>query len=58
MTLKLHPKAEDDLNYALDHYNNIDQTFENIIKFPNLYPFETEFFQIVCNGHFPFYRTL
>jgi len=54
MTIKLHPLAEKDLKKALDYYFDIDKnletkfitdlesTYNRILKFPNLYPYETK----------------
>ena len=54
MKIKLHAKAEQDLREALDYYfeidsklekkfiNYLEQTFNKILKFPNLYQYETK----------------
>ena len=66
MTIKLLPEAQNDLNEALGHYSNIDFklkdkfindldiTFDKILKFPNLYPFETTTSQKVLMQKFPY----
>lgn len=66
MTLKLHPKAEEDLKEALDYYGKIDinlekkfigyldQTFNKILKFPNLYRYETKTSQKILMEKFPY----
>ncbi len=49
MQIRLHPKAQTDLDEALSHYSvidtnlvkkfitHLDKTFNKILKFPNLY---------------------
>ncbi|MCD6257980.1 MAG: type II toxin-antitoxin system RelE/ParE family toxin [Helicobacteraceae bacterium] len=66
MTLKLHPLAENDLKIALDYYfeispklekrflSYIDKQFNNILKSPNLYPYETKTSQKVILQKFPY----
>ncbi len=66
MNIRLHPKAEEDLNEALNHYFKIDinlekkfisyleQTFNKILDFPNLYQYETETSQKVLMDKFPY----
>lgn len=66
MKIKLHAKAEQDLREALDYYFEIDtklekkfiapleQTFNKIAKFPNLYPFETKTAQKTLMETFPY----
>ena len=66
MIIKLHPKAEIDLKEALDHYykidhklekkfiDNLDSTFNKIIKFPNIYKYETKTSQKVLMYKFPY----
>jgi len=66
MTLRLHPKAEDDLANTLNYYHEIDEkleakflkyleiTFDKIKKFTNLYPFENEVAQKVTIEKFPY----
>jgi len=66
MTIKLLPDAEDDLYKALEYYqgidrklkdkfiNELDNTFEKILKFPNLYPFETQTSQKILMHKFPY----
>lgn len=66
MIIKLHPKAEEDLKEALEHYSKIDidlekklidyldQTFKKILKFPNLYPYETKTSQKILMDKFPY----
>jgi len=66
MTVKLHPFAEEDLKEALDYYADIDaklekkfiadleSTFDRILKFPNLYPYETETSQKILMEVFPY----
>jgi len=66
MEIKLHPKAEEDLNEALNHYFKInvnlekkfihylDLTFNKILDFPSLYPYETKTSQKVLMDNFPY----
>jgi len=66
MTIKLHPLAEEDLKEALDYYFDIDikletkfimdleSTYERILKFPNLYPYETKTSQKILMELFPY----
>ena len=66
MEIKLHPKAEEDLYEALEYYSQIDinlkekliyyldLTFEKILKFPNLYQYETKTAQKVLMDKFPY----
>lgn len=66
MKIKLHAKAEQDLREALDYYFEIDsklekkfishleQTFNKILKFPNLYQYETETAQKTLMDTFPY----
>lgn len=66
MTIKLHPLAEEDLKEALDYYFDIDKkfetkfimdlesTYERILKFPNLYPYETKTSQKILMELFPY----
>ncbi len=66
MIIKLHPDAEEDLKKALDYYFEIDikleqkfidfldETFERILKFPNLYPYETKTVQKILMKNFPY----
>jgi plasmid stabilization system protein ParE len=66
MTLKLLPEAQNDLYEALEYYSGIDPklkekftddldvTFSKILKFPNLYPFETETSQKTLMQRFPY----
>ena len=66
MKIKLHPKAEEDLYEALEYYSQIDinlkekfiyyldLTFEKILKFPNLYQYETKTAQKVLMDKFPY----
>ena len=66
MTIKLLPEAQNDLNEALEYYSNIDSklknkfindldaTFNKILKFPNLYPFETKTSQKILMQNFPY----
>ncbi|MDO9265900.1 MAG: type II toxin-antitoxin system RelE/ParE family toxin [Sulfurimonas sp.] len=66
MKIKLHAKAEQDLQEALDYYFEIDsklekkfishleQIFNKILKFPNLYPFETKTAQKTLMSTFPY----
>lgn len=66
MTVKLHPLAEGDLKEASDYYFDIDvnletkfmtdleSTFNRILKFPNLYPYETKTSQKILMELFPY----
>ena len=66
MTIKLLPEAQNDLNKALDYYfnvdiklkdkfiNDLDITFDKILKFPDLYPYETKTSQKVLMQKFPY----
>ena len=66
MDIRLHPKAEDDLQEALNHYQKIDKnlsdkflfyidnTFNKILNFPNIYPYETKTSQKVLMEKFPY----
>ena len=66
MILKLHPKAEEDLKNALNYYysidhkletvfiNLLDSTFNKIIKFPKIYPYETPTAQKYVMNKFPY----
>ena len=66
MIIKLLPEAENDLYEALDYYkeidislknnfiNDLDNTFDKILKFPNLYPFETKTSQKILMNKFPY----
>lgn len=66
MDIKLHPKAEKDLQEALNYYHRIDTnlkekfiycldlTFNKILNFPNLYPYETKTSQKVLMDKFPY----
>ena len=66
MNIKLHPKAENDLKEALNHYFKInldlekkfiyslDLTFKKILDFPNLYQYETKTSQKVLMDKFPY----
>ncbi len=66
MTIKLHPLAEEDLKEALDYYSDIDikletkfiidleSTYNRILKFPNLYPYETKTSQKILMEVFPY----
>jgi len=66
MTLRLHPKAEEDLVNALNYYYEIDETieakllkyleltFDKILQFTNLYPYENEVVQKVIVEKFPY----
>jgi len=66
MEIKLHPKAEEDLHEALKYYSNLDinlkekfiyhldLAFEKILKFPNLYQYETKTTQKVLIDKFPY----
>ena len=64
--IRLHPKAEEDLQDALSHYSKIDlnleekfihhldTTFNKISESPNLYPYETRTSQKVLMEKFPY----
>jgi len=66
MTIKLLPEAQNDLNEALEYYfnidiklkdkfiNDLDITFDKILKFPSLYPYETKTSQKVLMQKFPY----
>jgi len=66
MLIKLHPKAEEDLQEALEYYstidetlknkfiNNLDKTFNKILNSPNLYPYETKTSQKILMDKFPY----
>ena len=66
MKIKLHAKAEQDLREALDYYfeidsklekkfiNYLEQTFNKILKFPNLYQYETKTAQKALMDTFPY----
>ena len=66
MTIKLHPKAEEDLSDALNYYYAIDEkleakflkylelTFDKILQFTNLYPYENEVAQKITVEKFPY----
>ncbi len=66
MEIRLHPKAEEDLNEVLNHYFKIDinlekkfisyleLTFNKIVNFPNLYQYETKTPQKVLIDKFPY----
>ena len=66
MTIKLHPLAVEDLKEALDYYFDIDinsqtrfisdleSTYNRILKFPNLYPYETKTSQKILMELFPY----
>jgi len=70
MIIKLHPLAEEDLREALDYYFDIDvkletkfitefitdleSTYNRILKFPNLYPYETKTSQKILMEVFPY----
>jgi len=66
MKIKLHPKAQIDLDEALRHYSKIDtslekkfishldKSFYKILKFPNLYQYETKTTQKVLMDKFPY----
>ena len=66
MEIRLHPKAEEDLNEARNHYFQIDinlekgfiryldQTFNKILDFPNLYQYETQTSQKILMDKFPY----
>ncbi len=66
MTIKLHPKAEEDISDALNYYYEIDKrleakflkylelTFDKILQFANLYPYENEVAQKITVEKFPY----
>ena len=66
MTIKLHPKAEEDLHNALNYYYEIDKkleikflkylelTFDKILQFRNLYPYENKVVQKIIIEKFPY----
>ncbi len=66
MNIKLHPKAEDDLHEAVIHYSkidiklkerfiyNLDLTFNKILDFPNIYPYEIDNAQKILMDKFPY----
>lgn len=66
MAIKLHPLAVEDLKEALDYYFDIDikletkfiidleLTYDRILKFPNLYPYETKTSQKILMEGFPY----
>jgi len=66
MIIRLHPKAEEDLENALNYYYEIDNkleakflkyldaTFDKILKFKNLYPYENEVVQKIVVEKFPY----
>lgn len=66
MQIRLHPKAQVDLDEALNHYRKIstnlekkfilylDKTFQKILKFPNLYQYETKTAQKMLMEKFPY----
>ena len=66
MLVKLHPKAEEGLENALNYYYEIDEkieakflkyldsTFDKILKFTNLYPYENKVAQKVLVENFPY----
>jgi|GEM_PF-1920253 len=66
MQIQLHPKAQVDLDEALCYYSKIDtnlekkfityldKSFEKILKFPNLYQYETKTTQKVLMDIFPY----
>jgi len=66
MDIKLHPKAQEDLDSALEYYynvdttlrskfiNSLDATFTKILKFPDLYTYETKVSQKVLMETFPY----
>lgn len=66
MQIKLHPKAQIDLDETLLYYSKIDknlekkfiihldETFDKIAKFPNLYRYETETSQKTLMEKFPY----
>ena len=66
MTIRLHPKAEKDLENALEYYYKIDKnletrflknlelTFDKILKFTDLYPYENNVAQKILVEKFPY----
>lgn len=66
MQIKLHEKAEEDLREALNYYfeidaklekkfiNYLEETFSKILKFPNLYQYETKTAQKALMDTFPY----
>jgi len=66
MTIKLHPQAVEDLKEALDYYvvidikleekflTDLESTYARILKFPNLYPYETKTSQKILMELFPY----
>ena len=66
MTLRLHPQAEEDLAKALKYYFEINEaleinflkylesTFDKILRFSQMYPFENNFVQKVVLEKFPY----
>ena len=66
MEIRLTEEAQEDLKESLKYYHDIssglkdkflkyiDETFENIKKFPELYPFETKYSQKILVKKFPF----
>jgi len=66
LTLKLHPLAENDLRIALNYYyeispklekrflSHIDNKFNNILKSPKTYQYETKTSQKVVMDKFPY----
>ncbi len=66
MIIRLHPKAEEDISDALNYYYEIDKrleakflkylelTFDKILQFTNLYPYENETVQKVVVEKFPY----
>lgn len=66
MTLKLHPLAENDLRIALNYFyeispklekrflSHIDNKFNNILKSPKTYQYETKTSQKVVMDKFPY----
>jgi len=66
MIIKLHPEAEKDLEKVLHHYAKIDKsledrflevlelTFDKIVQYPHLYPYENSLSQKVVMDTFPY----
>ncbi len=66
MPIKLHPKAEIDVEEALQYYEQVDKTlklkfihylettFNKIILFPHIYPYETKTSQKILMEKFPY----
>jgi len=66
LTLRLHPLAENDLKVALNYYyeispklekrflSHVEKTFNNILKSPNTYQYETKTSQKVLMNKFPY----